>query len=50
MIAWDKYENYLSSDVHGYASDKKFIVNLITKLLLNQKTLRLTLRTEHLLE
>ncbi|OFY68702.1 MAG: transcription antitermination factor NusB [Bacteroidetes bacterium RBG_13_42_15] len=32
MIAWDKYENYLSSDVHGYASDKKFIVNLITKL------------------
>jgi N utilization substance protein B len=32
MIAWDKYENYLSSDVQGYASDKKFIINLITKL------------------
>jgi N utilization substance protein B len=32
MISWDKYEDYMSSDVHGYAADKKFIVNLITKL------------------
>jgi transcription antitermination protein NusB len=32
MIAWDKYEDYMLSDVHGYATDKKFIVNLITKL------------------
>jgi N utilization substance protein B len=32
MITWDKYEDYISSDIHGYAVDKKFIVNLITKL------------------
>jgi N utilization substance protein B len=32
MIAWDKYEDYMSSDVHSYTIDKKFIVNLITKL------------------
>jgi N utilization substance protein B len=32
MLAWDKYEAYMLSDVHGYATDKKFIVNLITKL------------------
>jgi N utilization substance protein B len=32
MIAWDKYEDYMSSDVNSYTIDKKFIVNLITKL------------------
>ena len=32
MITWDKYEDYMSSDVHGYIPDKKFIINLITKL------------------
>jgi N utilization substance protein B len=32
MITWDKYEDYMSSDAHGYTADKKFIVNLITKL------------------
>lgn len=32
MIAWDKYEEYMSSEVHSYLSDKKFIINLITKL------------------
>jgi N utilization substance protein B len=32
MITWDKYEDYMSSDAHGYAVDKKFIINLITKL------------------
>ena len=32
MVTWDKYEEYISSDVHGYTQDKKFIVNLITKL------------------
>ena len=32
MISWDKYEEYMSSEVHGYTSDRKFIINLITKL------------------
>jgi N utilization substance protein B len=32
MITWDKYEEYMSSEVHGYTSDRKFIINLITKL------------------
>jgi N utilization substance protein B len=32
MITWDKYEEYMSSEVHGYTFDRKFINNLITKL------------------
>lgn len=32
MVAWDKYEEYMSSELHGYTADKKFIINLITKL------------------
>jgi transcription antitermination protein NusB len=32
MITWDKYEEYMSSEVHGYTADRKFIINLITKL------------------
>jgi N utilization substance protein B len=32
MVAWDKYEEYMSSELHGYTVDKKFIINLITKL------------------
>ncbi len=32
MVTWDKYEEYISSDVHGYTQDKKFVVNLITRL------------------
>jgi N utilization substance protein B len=32
MIAWDKYEEYMSSEIHGYSADRKFIINLITKL------------------
>jgi N utilization substance protein B len=32
MIAWDKYEEYMASEVHGYTLDRKFIISLITKL------------------
>lgn len=32
MIAWEVYEEYMSSEVHSYSADKKFIVNLVTKL------------------
>jgi len=32
MIAWEAYEEYMSSEIHSYSADKKFIVNLVTKL------------------
>jgi N utilization substance protein B len=32
MIAWDRYEEYMSLDVHNYPADKKFIINLVTRL------------------
>jgi transcription antitermination protein NusB len=32
MLSWDKYEEYMSSEVHSYSADRKFIINLITKL------------------
>jgi N utilization substance protein B len=32
MLAWDKYEEYMTTEVHSYASDKKFIISLITDL------------------
>jgi len=32
MIAWDIYEEYISSEVIGYSTDKKFIISLVTKL------------------
>jgi transcription antitermination protein NusB len=32
MMAWDSYEEYMSSEVHGYTADRKFIINLITRL------------------
>jgi N utilization substance protein B len=32
MVAWDSYEEYMSSELHGYTADRKFIINLITKL------------------
>lgn len=32
MIGWDKYEDYMAAETHSYQSDKKFIINLVTKL------------------
>jgi N utilization substance protein B len=32
MLAWDKYEEYMSSEQHNYSSDKKFIIEIITGL------------------
>ncbi len=32
MLAWDKYEEYMSSEQHNYSSDKKFIIDIITGL------------------
>ncbi len=31
MLAWKKYEDYMSNPDPGYTSDKKFIINLITE-------------------
>jgi len=39
MIAWDKYEEYMLSEVHGYSSDRKFVTNLVTKLFTNSEDL-----------
>jgi len=32
MLAWDKYDEYMSAEAYSYASDRKFVINLITKL------------------
>lgn len=32
MIAWDVYQEYMSSTTHNYQADKKFIIRLITEL------------------
>lgn len=32
MITWDKYQEYMSLENHGYTADRKFIVNLVTRL------------------
>jgi len=32
MLEWDRYDEYMSAEVHSYASDRKFVINLITKL------------------
>jgi N utilization substance protein B len=32
MTTWDKYEEYMSSETHNYMSDKRFVIDLVTKL------------------
>jgi N utilization substance protein B len=32
MLAWDKYEDYMKPEVQGYAADRKFVINLVTRL------------------
>ena len=32
MIAWEKYEEYMKPDVQGYAADRKFVINMVTRL------------------
>lgn len=39
MIAWDKYEEYMSSESHGYSADRKFVTNLVTKLFADSEDL-----------
>lgn len=40
MIAWDVYEEYMSSDDHGYHADRKFAIRLITELFLPSEDLQ----------
>ncbi|HNR42964.1 MAG TPA: transcription antitermination factor NusB [Bacteroidales bacterium] len=32
MIAWKKYDSYMSSEEYGYSGDRKFIISLVTEL------------------
>jgi len=46
MIAWDVYEEYMSSETHSYQSDKKFIVKLITELFSESEDLQANLEEQ----
>ncbi len=39
MLAWEKYEEYMTTDVQSYVSDKKFIIQLITGLFASSEDL-----------
>jgi len=39
MLAWDKYEEYMSGEVQSYASDRKFVISLVTKLFADSEDL-----------
>lgn len=32
LIAWDAYNEYMSSDAHNYQSDRKFVIRMVTEL------------------
>lgn len=46
MIAWDVYEEYMTSESHNYISDKKFIVKLITVLFSESEDLHANLEEQ----
>ena len=46
MIAWDVYDEYMSSDVHSYQADKKFIIKLITELFASSEDLNSNLEEQ----
>jgi transcription antitermination protein NusB len=46
MIAWNVYEEYMSTGIHNYSSDRKFIINLITDLFLNSEDLQSNLEEQ----
>jgi len=29
MIAWEVYEDYMTTEIHNYSSDRKFVINLL---------------------
>jgi transcription antitermination protein NusB len=46
MIAWEVYEEYMTTEAHDYNSDKKFIINLITDLFINSEDLQSNLEEQ----
>jgi len=46
MIAWDVYEEYMSSETHSYQSDKKFIGRLLTVLFSESEDLQANLEEQ----
>ena len=46
MIAWEVYEEYMTTETHNYSSDKKFIIRLITELFLNSEDLQSNLEEQ----
>ncbi|NLJ43390.1 MAG: transcription antitermination factor NusB [Bacteroidales bacterium] len=46
MISWEIYEEYMLSEVHSYSADKKFIVNLLTKLFAESEDLESNLEEQ----
>jgi len=46
MIAWDRYQEYMKPDIQGYASDKKFVINLVTRLFAESEDLESNLEEQ----
>ena len=46
MIAWDVYDEFMRLEDHNYASDKKFIIKLITDLYSNSEDLQSNLEEQ----
>ncbi len=46
MIAWDVYEEYISSEINNYQSDKKFVVRIITELFAGSEDLQSNLEEQ----
>jgi len=46
MIAWDMYQEYMKPDIQGYASDKKFVIHLVTRLFAESEDLESNLEEQ----
>ncbi len=46
MIAWDAYDEYMTSDTHNYQADKKFIIKLVTLLFSDSEDLQSNLEEQ----
>jgi N utilization substance protein B len=46
MIAWDAYEEYISSEINNYQTDKKFLIRIITELFAESDDLRTNLEEQ----
>ncbi len=46
MLAWDKYEEYMTAEDHNYTSDRKFVINLVTELFCTSEDLEANLEEQ----